>query len=197
MRQTIMLFLCSMVLLRSSASGCKNTTSATAVDGTHALYVLPYPVGDSYLCSQGFRGAVSHHGSFEYAVDFNMPVRALVTAARAGTVHFVLDGNRDDDRSIDRTNVVVVAHADGTFSRYCHLTHAGALVKLGQRVAEGDPIGLSGMSGSGYPLPHLHFDVAQNCAETSCQTIPFYFRNTIPQPHGPQPGTSYLAIRFH
>lgn len=158
-----------------------------------AAYVLPYPVGQRYVCSQGFSGAVSHNGLFQYAVDFEMTIGTVVTAARAGRVEFVEERYSDDDRDINMTNVVTVQHSDGTYARYCHLTRNGALVERGQQVEPGDRIGLSGMSGSGVPLPHLHFDVSVSCSRTDCQTVPFGFRNTIPHPYGPEPGVRYVA----
>lgn len=158
-----------------------------------ADYVLPYPVGQAYVCSQGFSGTISHYGVFQYAVDFNMPIGTVVTAARAGRVEFVEERYGDDSRDISRTNVVIVQHSDGTYARYCHLTKDGALVERDQTVSPGDRIGLSGMSGSGIPLPHLHFDVTSGCSQPTCQTVPFCFRNTIPHPFGPEPGVNYLA----
>lgn len=158
-----------------------------------AEYVLPYPVGRSYVCSQGFAGTISHYGVFQFAVDFNMPIGTVVTAARAGQVEFVEEGYTDDSRDINETNLVVVQHSDGTYARYCHLTKNGSLVERGQTVSMGDRIGLSGMSGSGIPLPHLHFDVTTGCSRTTCQTVPFCFRNTTPHPYGPEPGMRYPA----
>ncbi len=158
-------------------------------------YVLPFPVGRSYLCSNSFDGRTGHDHAFRYSVDFNMPIGTRITAARAGTVEYVGDTFRDTDEGNDRANVVVVRHADGSFARYVHLTRGGALVKQGQSVAPGDPVGLSGSSGSPW-IPHLHFDVTTGCSQPDCQTVPFCFRNTAAHPDGPVPGVIYTAVPY-
>ena len=155
-------------------------------------YVLPYPVGTAYTLLQGFAGRISHHGVFEYAVDFEMPIGATVTAARGGQVVFIEESYSDKDFGIQKVNIVVVQHDDGTYGRYVHLTQNGALVESDQIVAQGEIIGLSGSSG--YPsLPHLHFDVTKDCPQSNCQTIPICFRNTKPHLSGLVVGETYIA----
>lgn len=146
-------------------------------------YVLPFPVGIEYKCVQGYVGRTYHVGVFKYGIDFDMPIGSTVTAAREGQVIFVETNNSDRDGGIDKANVVIVEHDDGTFGRYVHLTKDGALVEIGQRVTQGDPIGLSGSSGDP-GNPHLHFDVTRDCAQPSCHTIPICFKNTRPHPDG-------------
>ncbi len=160
-------------------------------------YVLPYPPPGSFLCSQGYvgyRGPYPHSSVFRYALDFNMPIGTLVTAARAGVVEFVEAGYPDGYSGVDTENVVVIDHGDGTYSRYAHLTRNGALVRRGQSVKRGDPVGHSGSSGT--PLPHLHFDVTQACSTRECQTVPVCFSNTIAHPAGLETGAYYPARPF-
>lgn len=190
-----------LVVVAALAAQCAGVPASEGVPNVcasqdAARYVLPYPVGQAYLCSQGFTGNRGHTGSFRFAADFDMPIGTVVTAARAGQVEFVEDGNSDQDRDIGATNLVVVSHGDGTFARYCHLTKGGALVRVGDQVSAGDRIGLSGMSGSGLPLPHLHFDVTTQCPQVTCQTAPFCFRNAIPHPNGPRAGATYAALPY-
>ena len=52
-----------------------------------------------------------------------------------------------------------VQHADGTIAVYGHLAHDGVLVGVGQQVARGEPIALSGHTGFSF-APHLHFSVS-------------------------------------
>jgi hypothetical protein len=155
-------------------------------------YVLPYPVGITYTCVQGYVGRTYHKGVFEYAVDFEMPIGSAVTAARVGRVVFIEENHSDEDYGIEKANVVVVQHDDGTYGRYVHLTKNGALVEIDQIVAQGDIISLSGSSG--YPLmSHLHFDVTMDCPQSNCQTIPICFKNTKPHLSGLVTGESYIA----
>jgi murein DD-endopeptidase MepM/ murein hydrolase activator NlpD len=160
-----------------------------------AKYVLPYPVGKAYLCSQGFNSSISHYGTFSCSVDFNMPIGTLVTAARAGRVVYILENYSDNDHTVGHENVVVLMHEDSTFSRYAHLTTNGALVKMNQLLMPGDTVGLSGNSGNSYH-PHLHFDVTGRFSDKSDQTIPFDFFNTSSHPIGLKIGVTYEALQY-
>jgi murein DD-endopeptidase MepM/ murein hydrolase activator NlpD len=160
-----------------------------------AKYVLPYPVGREYICSQGFNDPYSHYGTFRYSVDFAMSIGTLITAARSGQVVYILESYSDNDRTPGHENVVIVMHEDSTYLRYVHLTTNGALVGSGQHVTQGDTVGLSGNSGSG-AAPHLHFDVTNTNIGRGDQTIPFDFKNTIPHPIGLKAGVSYEAFPY-
>ena len=113
-----------------------------------AKYVLPYPVGKTYTCSQGFNSTPSHIGTFSYAVDFDMSIGTLVTVARSGRVVYVFESYSDDDQMAGHENVVIIMHEDSTYARYVHLTRNGGLVQVNQTVVLGDTVGLSGNSGS-------------------------------------------------
>jgi len=157
-------------------------------------YVLPYQVGETHTCTQGYVGRTYHQGVFKYAVDFSMPMGSTVTAARDGTVIFIEESFPDGNYGLGEENLVAIRHADGTYGRYVHLTKNGALVSVNQTVAQGDIIGLSGNSGGGGP--HLHFDVTKDCPQRSCQTIPICFKNTKPHPYGLETGVSYTAESY-
>jgi murein DD-endopeptidase MepM/ murein hydrolase activator NlpD len=175
---------------------CKHPSSGNdEALSVEAKYVLPYPVGQEYTCSQGFNNPNSHNGTFQYAVDFTMPIGTLVTATRSGEVVYILESYSDDDQTAGHENVVIVMHEDATYARYVHLTTDGALVRSGQNVLPGDTIGLSGNSGSG-AAPHLHFDVTNTNTGRSDQTIPFYFKNTITPSIALKVGASYKAFPY-
>jgi murein DD-endopeptidase MepM/ murein hydrolase activator NlpD len=183
----------------SSPGSAAATPSSTAIcppaDGLS--YVLPYPPPRSFLCSQGYvgySGPYPHSSVFRYAVDFDMPTGTVVTAARDGVVEFVEAGYSDSYTGVATENVVVLDHGDGTYARYAHLTRNGALVRRGQSVKRGDPVGYSGSSGT--PFPHLHFDVTRGCSTRDCQTVPLCFSNTIAHPAGLETGVYYPARPF-
>jgi murein DD-endopeptidase MepM/ murein hydrolase activator NlpD len=70
-----------------------------------------------------------------------------------------------------RANFVRVLHDDGSMGMYAHLEYYGVGVKVGQRVAAGDLLGLSG--NTGYSTgPHLHFAVLVNDG-TQEVSVPF------------------------
>jgi murein DD-endopeptidase MepM/ murein hydrolase activator NlpD len=56
-------------------------------------------------------------------------------------------------------NTVLIDHGQGIISMLCHLSRID--VKIGQAVAQGDPIGLVGMTGRATG-PHLHFGISIN-----------------------------------
>ena len=158
-------------------------------------YVLPYPIGKAYTCSQGFNSSPSHLGTFSYAIDFEMPIGTLVTAARSGRIVYILESYSDNDQIDGHENVVIVMHEDSTYARYVHLTLNGALVHMNQIVVPGDTVGLSGSSGTNGG-PHLHFDITKTFNGKSDQTIPFDFMNTISHPVGLQRGVTYEALPY-
>jgi Peptidase family M23 len=55
-------------------------------------------------------------------------------------------------------NGVVIAHAGGWETQYCHMAKDSVRVRPGQTVAAGDPLGRVGLSGATV-FPHLHFTV--------------------------------------
>lgn len=159
-------------------------------------FVLPYPVGETHICLQGYVGGVNHHSEvFKYAVDFSMPIGSPVAAARNGIVDFIEEGFEDGVFGIGTDNLIVLRHDDGTYSRYVHLTKNGALVEIGQIVFQGDPIGLSGNSGQSR-APHLHFDVTRGDGTRGSQTVPVCFKNTRPHPRGLEAGIAYTALPY-
>jgi hypothetical protein len=157
-------------------------------------YVLPYLPGQSYVVIQGNCSTGTHlaGGVNKYAYDFAMPVGTEVHAARAGTVFNIEQRNLDFNSSL-APNFVWVRHDDLSVGRYLNLTRNGARVTIGQRVAAGDLIGLSGAAGVAFgDTPHLHFDEAE-CGEVFCQTLPINFRNTTANANGLESGKTYVA----
>lgn len=162
---------------------------------TASQYVLPYPVGVEYLVLQGNcqPSGWSHRGYWRHGYDFDMPIGSLVTAARDGVVILVDEEAEDGDR--ERTNQVVIRHADGSVALYSHLTRDGALVEEGQSVAAGQPIALSGNTGP-TSVRHLHFSVhaCETVPSPTCPTLATNFSNTTANPDGLQSGVVYPAL---
>ena len=154
-------------------------------------YVLPYPVGVTRNVRQGNCNATnSHHAGYgePFAYDFEMPIGSEIVAARGGRVLAVIEEFTDEQNEMRTANLVAIDHGDGTYAKYGHLTHDGALVEVGEEVKTGQPIARSGNSGMSRG-PHLHFSV-KRCPEGErvggprCESIPVSFRNTRPHPRG-------------
>ncbi|HEY3897026.1 MAG TPA: M23 family metallopeptidase [Chthoniobacter sp.] len=165
-------------------------------DWRTSAYVLPYPVGAAYYVSQGNCSSGGHRGAYKYAYDFVMPIGTTVTAARAGVVVEIRMKFHDGQPGEGESNWVKIRHADGTIAAYSHLTAHGALVKIGDHVVAGQPIGLSGNTGNTGGLPHLHFHLCPCSEPVDCGTLPVTFRNTEPNPDGPQAKHTYPALPY-
>jgi murein DD-endopeptidase MepM/ murein hydrolase activator NlpD len=128
-------------------------------------YLFPLRTGELRV-EQGYGGRYSHGDEQNFhAVDFAAPIGTPVIAARDGVVMQV--ENDFDQAGLNReklggrANFVRIVHDDGSMALYAHLREGGVLVRVGQRVRAGQPIGESGNTGftSG---PHLHFALQVN-----------------------------------
>jgi len=202
----------SALLLAAMLSGCGDAAAPSArlperVDCSvfpeprASAYVLPFPVGARFQVSRTFSHYLAENGGVGlYAIDFPMPIGSTVVAIRGGLVVAVEERFSDDDGATYHENWVMVRHQDSTVARYIHLTPGGALVEVGQRVAQGEPLGRSGSSGTP-GRPHLHLDV-QRCGPNlppaynriPCgYTVPLSFRNTAAESCGLRDGRTYVA----
>jgi murein DD-endopeptidase MepM/ murein hydrolase activator NlpD len=141
-------------------------------------YSLPYSHGTQYEVFQGFNGELSHTGKDAYALDFDLPEGTEVRAAREGLVVKVEEGFSEggwDENLRERANTVIVAHRDGTSSRYVHLQQNSVVVEPGDWVETGELLGRSG--NTGYSTgPHLHFDVYSPGPDLKVRTLKFRLR---------------------
>jgi murein DD-endopeptidase MepM/ murein hydrolase activator NlpD len=125
-----------------------------------------------------------------------MPIGTIVTAARAGVVADLRTKFRDGQHGLDESNWVKIRHTDGSIAAYVHLTQGGALVKIGDRVAAGQPIGVSGNTGNTGGWPHLHFHLSSCVEPVRCGTLPVTFRNTEPNLRGLDGKRFYPALTY-
>jgi murein DD-endopeptidase MepM/ murein hydrolase activator NlpD len=90
---------------------------------------------------------------FHTGIDLAAPYGTTVWAGAPGVVAAVGSGNTGYG------NYVVIEHGGGMSTLYGHL--ATSLVKVGDHVTQGQPIGLEGSTGASTG-PHLHFEVRVN-----------------------------------
>lgn len=146
-------------------------------DNDH-LYALPYESGRSFRILQGYGSRFSHKGYEQFAVDFDMAEGTPVHAARSGVVARVEESYNKgcwEDGCGKFANYIVILHTDGTTGEYYHLQQDGALVEVGDSVARGQQIGLSGNTGHS-TMPHLHFAVYRATDWGRTQSIPVRFQ---------------------
>lgn len=151
--------------------------SAYALHDEGVVYGLPFEAGGRCRVLQGPHGDFTHHGADEEAVDFAMPVNALVLAAREGVVVAARD---DSDRGCpdpscaDDANYLLVAHPDGSVAEYGHLRRGAQRVRVGATVTRGEVIAASGATGR-VTEPHLHFVVRVVRSARRWESVPVRF----------------------
>ena len=124
--------------------------------------------GDRLDHACGKRTQNNHKGTDITLSDTGKMARGVsVNAAAAGTVFRLRDGMANDllqkeGRSAIKGrecgNAIILQHAGGWQTQYCHLQENSFLVQVGDSVEAGDPLALIGLSGES-EFPHLHFMV--------------------------------------
>jgi hypothetical protein len=117
-------------------------------------------------------GVASYNG--HDGTDFRVlhtRVDVAVLAAAAGRVRAVRDGVADklvktglDRKAVAKTecgNGLVISHAEGWETQYCHMRKGSVAVKAGDQVKSGDRLGLIGFSGEA-AFPHMHLSVRKD-----------------------------------
>ena len=133
-----------------------------------------WPVNSRYITSTvggrtspGGVGSTNHKGTDIGRVGYT----SEIYAAKAGTVII-------SAYSSSYGNYVVISHGSGNTTLYAHMSTRKAVV--GQRVAQGDVIGITGSTGNSTG-PHLHFEITENGVRIN------------PLSHGAQPQKGYLS----
>jgi murein DD-endopeptidase MepM/ murein hydrolase activator NlpD len=129
-------------------------------------------------------------------VSFGWPVMApaagTVTYARNDVDENGAGGNQDVAKLLALPdppwgvggNCVVIDHGNGEWSFLAHLQKGSVLVKAGDRVAQGTPVGKLGNSGA-TTGPHLHYHLMDGPKILVSDGLPARFENTckpIPKP---------------
>jgi murein DD-endopeptidase MepM/ murein hydrolase activator NlpD len=158
------------------------------------LYRLPYAGDVSFPIIQGYDAKLSHHGAERFTLDFGMPVGTPVHAARDGVVVLVEDSHavgcaREECGRL--ANFVVVLHSDGTTGEYFHLERGSVALRVGDRVARGQPLARSGNTGYS-TAPHLHFGVYRTGRDGSTQALAVQFQTRSGPIGTPRSGAHYL-----
>jgi murein DD-endopeptidase MepM/ murein hydrolase activator NlpD len=102
---------------------------------------------------KGYFGASRNGGRTHKGLDISYPIGKPVLASKSGRI-----SASEEDKGYGL--YVEIAHPDGRFSRYAHLSRLK--VSKGQWVKEGQPIGLCGKTGNANsPIikPHVHYEI--------------------------------------
>ena len=145
------------VVLGAGVAAAAPSAAPTAVTATTAAakkaagWVTPVKgyTKTASFAQNGARWQSTHSGQ-----DFAVPSGTKVVAAHGGTV--VKAGGNGAGDGPAYGNAIVIKHGNGQYSQYAHLSKIN--VKVGQIVATGQKIALSGNTGNSSG-PHLHFEI--------------------------------------
>lgn len=106
-----------------------------------------------------------------------------VLAPGDGVITQVIDGSIDvqvgeRDRSVGIGNAIIIDHQNGEYSLICHFRHNSIKVKVGDKVKQGQVIGLCGNTGNTFQ-PHIHFNLQDGPLMHKAQALPAQFRKII------------------
>ncbi|MEV6527114.1 M23 family metallopeptidase [Longispora sp. NPDC051575] len=142
----------------NAVTGGSLTCTGGAISAGGWTKPITGPINSGY----GDRGGVLHAG-IDFGAPKGTPIRAasngivLVSTCNANAGGAPYSCDVDGSETIGGCGWYVdLLHADKTVTRYCHMVQRPA-VRVGQAVAAGQIIGLSGSSGNSSG-PHLHFE---------------------------------------
>ena len=123
----------------------------------HLATPVGWPVAGTISSSYGYRNhPVREERIFHTGVDISVPSGREVKATADGIVSFA--------GWTENSGIVVVAeHGHGFSTAYAH--NRKALVRVGQRIARGDAIAMSGSTGVSTG-PHVHYEIWKNGRHT-------------------------------
>ena len=134
-----------------------------------------FPLGGdcAYMCTQGEGGELSHFfAETRHAVDFRCPVGTPLLALAPGVISLLRLGSSCSGCHVSNLfnwQSVMVAHRDGTFAEYVHISsvrvQVGDVVVAGQHIADSGEVGFA-------PEPHLHLQLHAS-AEPTAPTLRF------------------------
>ncbi|MBI4973417.1 M23 family metallopeptidase [Candidatus Roizmanbacteria bacterium] len=106
-----------------------------------------------------------------------------VLAPGSGVVIQVIDGSIDieigeRDRSVGVGNAVIIDHQNGEYSLLCHFKHNSIKVRVGDKLGQGDVLGLCGNTGN-TTQPHIHFNLQDGPYMHKSQALPAQFAKII------------------
>ncbi|MCM3874547.1 MAG: peptidoglycan DD-metalloendopeptidase family protein [Pyrinomonadaceae bacterium] len=163
--------------------------------------------GDGYS-PPGSCSITSHSGTMSFAYDFESTVGAHALAAADGLVVLAVSNvtcNTIDTNCTDYSptgcpgtffgNVVVIQHADGTYTKYAHMETGSVQVEVGSNVCQGLYVGRQGHTGSTNGAlnscgDHLHFQ-RQSSPDIFGQAVAVDFSDVPSNPLSC--GTNYVS----
>ena len=128
---------------------------------------------------------------FCYNQNILAPADGTVVEVRSSDSNVINEGKTDTWIKDLRGNYVVIEHKGGEYSLLAHIKKDSILVKVGQKVKNGDIIAKCGNTGSSSE-PHLHFQVQKGKNFFTSAGLPIKFSNFSATLFEPYSETTYL-----
>jgi len=88
----------------------------------------------------------------------------------------VMPGERD--RSVGVGNAIIINHQNGEYSLLCHFKHNSIKVSVGDKVRQGQVLGLCGNTGNTFQ-PHIHYNLQDGPKMHLAKALPAQFSKII------------------
>jgi len=120
-----------------------------------------------------------HVGEGKKLEDYQVFGQEVITPG-SGIISQVFNGSKDveigeRDLFMALGNAVVIDHQNGEWSVLCHFKYNSIQVQAGDRVHQGDLLGLCGNSGN-TTQPHVHFHLQNDALVHRAEGLPAQFR---------------------
>lgn len=130
----------------------------------------------AYDFRRGHTGDGRKLGDYDvYGEEVIAPGDGVVIQVISGAID-VLPGERD--RAVGAGNTVIIDHGNGEYSVLCHFKHQSIRVNVGDRVSQGDVLGLCGNTGN-TSEPHIHFHLQDGPLMHTARALPAQFERII------------------
>jgi murein DD-endopeptidase MepM/ murein hydrolase activator NlpD len=140
---------------RGSSRTSTNTGKTTSTGSSSAKFIWPVA---THQINSGFG---TRSDGFHEGLDIGASMGTTVKASAAGTVVYA-------GWATGYGYLVEIDHAGGYQTRYGH--NSKLLVQVGQKVAQGQAISISGSTGNSTG-PHLHFEIRKNGTAVNPRTL--------------------------
>ena len=150
----------------------------------HVVDIEMFPLvsssSEGFLCTQSVGGTLTHfaHPSTFFAVDFRCPIGTPVVAVFDAQIIEIR--NETDESGVHvhhlfHWNSIMIKHiGSDTYAEYVHVKKDSFKVTVGEKVAIGQVLCLSGDAGF-CPEPHLHFEL-HSSREPGNPSIPITYK---------------------
>lgn len=134
----------------------------------------------SMIYAYDFR--LNYSGTGKNLEDYEVFGKEIIAPA-SGLVIQVINGSIDvpigeRDRNVGIGNAIVTDYHNGEFSLLCHLKFNSIKVKVGDKIKQGNIIGLCGNTGN-TQQPHLHFHLQDSPFLHKANALPIKFNKIL------------------